>query len=145
MIIISYSCFLSAAMSFVAAAAAWTHIGLLSCCSDMGTDVLKTGMLSTVEVVQLVASKIRQYGLRQVVIDPVMVSTSGHALACNEVMVAMREHLFPLATVVTPNIPEAMALLGGRPIASIADMELAAAELHKLGPRYVLESAYATY
>lgn len=69
-------------------------------------------MLPNAEVVELVAKKIKEFQIVNAVIDPVLVSTSGHSLADSEVAAAIREHLMPLATIVTPNIPEAEALLG---------------------------------
>ena len=56
-------------------------------------------------------------------LDPVLVATSGHSLAAAAAVPAMRDHLLPLATVVTPNLPEASALLGGRPVDTIEDMQ----------------------
>lgn len=97
-------------------------------------------MLPTAAAAHAVAAAIRRYSVPSVVIDPVMISTSGHSLAAAEVMGAMVLELFPLATLITPNIPEASALLGGRQIASLEDMKAAAAELHRLGPKWVLVS-----
>ncbi|GAX85128.1 hypothetical protein CEUSTIGMA_g12548.t1 [Chlamydomonas eustigma] len=101
--------------------------------SDIGADVIKTGMLPTAEVVQLVANKLRsQAHPLQLVVDPVMVSTSGHALADGSVAQALLRDLMPLATLVTPNLPEASALLGGMNIRSVEDMEEAAWQLQTL-------------
>jgi hydroxymethylpyrimidine kinase/phosphomethylpyrimidine kinase/thiamine-phosphate diphosphorylase len=72
------------------------------------------------------------------VVDPVLVSTSGASLAQSSCVPTMRDVLFPLATVVTPNTTEASALLDGFPVANLADMEEAARRLHRLGPSYVL-------
>ncbi|CAD7702786.1 unnamed protein product [Ostreobium quekettii] len=106
--------------------------------SDIGANAVKTGMLPTAEVVELVARKVAEYKIESLVVDPVLVSTSGQSLAENDVGGAIREALMPLATVVTPNVPEAEALLGGRTIRSVDDMEVAARELHEFGPKYVL-------
>jgi hydroxymethylpyrimidine/phosphomethylpyrimidine kinase len=61
---------------------------------------------------QLVARKVQQYNVPHLVVDPVMVSTSGHSLAAGEVVMALKQHLIPLATIITPNLVEAAALLG---------------------------------
>ena len=78
--------------------------------SDIGTDAIKIGMLHSVEVVSLVADKIEQYGITNVVLDPVMVSTSGHKLIEDNAIEIMKNRLIPLARVITPNIPEAEIL-----------------------------------
>lgn len=90
--------------------------------SDIGADALKIGMLHSSEVVRLVADKIRQYGLTTVVLDPVMVSTSGHRLIEESAVEDIKRHLLPLARVVTPNVPEAEILIG-RPITGETDFE----------------------
>lgn len=78
--------------------------------SDIGTDAIKIGMLHSAEVVSLVANKIEQYGITNVVLDPVMVSTSGHKLIEENAIEIMKNRLIPLARVITPNIPEAEIL-----------------------------------
>jgi hydroxymethylpyrimidine/phosphomethylpyrimidine kinase len=88
--------------------------------SDIGADAIKIGMLHSAEVVNLVADKIEQYGIRNVVLDPVMVSTSGHRLIEESAIEVIKSRLIPLARVITPNIPEA-EILAGRTIASEAD------------------------
>lgn len=80
--------------------------------SDIGTDAIKIGMLHSVEVASLVADKIEQYGITNVVLDPVMVSTSGHKLIEDNAIEIMKNRLIPLARVITPNIPEAEILSG---------------------------------
>lgn len=80
--------------------------------SDIGTDAIKIGMLHSAEVVSLVADKIEQYGITNVVLDPVMVSTSGHKLIEENAIEIMKNRLIPLARVITPNIPEAEILSG---------------------------------
>lgn len=80
--------------------------------SDIGTDAIKIGMLHSVEVVSLVADKIEQYGITNVVLDPVMVSTSGHKLIEDNAIETMKNRLIPLARVITPNLPEAEILSG---------------------------------
>jgi hydroxymethylpyrimidine/phosphomethylpyrimidine kinase len=79
---------------------------------DIGVDAVKTGMLSSLEIVSLVAAKIKQYKIKRVIVDPVMVAKSGDSLLKEEAQKALRELLIPLAFVVTPNLPEASVLAG---------------------------------
>ena len=88
--------------------------------SDIGADAIKIGMLHSAEVVNLVADKIKQYRIRNVVLDPVMVSTSGHRLIEEGAIEVIKSRLIPLARVITPNIPEA-EILSGRKISSEED------------------------
>jgi hydroxymethylpyrimidine/phosphomethylpyrimidine kinase len=104
---------------------------------DTGVDAAKTGMLGTAAVARAVAAAVRRRRIPNVVVDPVMVATSGASLAGEGVVDAMRSALFPLAEVVTPNVPEAEAL-SGTGITTLEDMEEAARIIHGLGPRYVL-------
>ena len=85
--------------------------------SDIGADAIKIGMLHSAEVVNLAAEKIEQYGIKNVVLDPVMVSTSGHRLIEETAIDSLKSRLMPLARVITPNIPEA-EILCGKKIAS---------------------------
>lgn len=80
--------------------------------SDIGTDAIKIGMLHSADVVNLVANKIKQYGITNVVLDPVMVSTSGHRLIEDNAIEHIKKCLIPLVRVITPNIPEAEILSG---------------------------------
>lgn len=80
--------------------------------SDIGADAVKIGMLHSAEVVNLVADKIEHYGISNVVLDPVMVSTSGHRLIEESAIETMKKRLVPLARVITPNLPEAEILCG---------------------------------
>lgn len=104
---------------------------------DLGADAVKTGMLGTKEIVEVTAAKIKEYGIGVVVVDPVMVSTSGHALLQPDAVETYKNELFPLATVITPNIKEAKHLLGFE-VATLEDMKRAARALHKMGPKWVL-------
>lgn len=109
--------------------------------SDIGADAIKTGMLANTEIVQVVAERIAAISPAvrpHVVVDPVLVATSGDSLGCSGVVAALKHHLLPLATLLTPNLPEASALLEGRHIHDIADMKAAAEDLHSMGPQYVL-------
>lgn len=105
--------------------------------TDIGVDAVKTGMLSKAEVVKLVASKIDQYKPPVVVVDPVMVAKSGAPLLAAEAQQTMAQFLLPLATLVTPNLPEASALVGWE-VRDENDMHRAAEEIHEMGPTYVL-------
>ena len=88
--------------------------------SDIGADAVKIGMLHSAEVVNLVADKLEKYGIRNVVLDPVMVSTSGHRLIEESAIEHIQKRLLPLARVITPNIPEA-EILSGCKISNEAD------------------------
>jgi hydroxymethylpyrimidine/phosphomethylpyrimidine kinase len=104
---------------------------------DIGVDAVKIGMLHAPEIVRVVAWAIDRYNLKQVVLDPVMVATSGDRLIEEATVQLLREELFPRATVITPNLDEA-ALLLGRPITGLDDLEAAAADLLAQGARAVL-------
>jgi hydroxymethylpyrimidine/phosphomethylpyrimidine kinase len=80
--------------------------------SDIGTDAVKIGMLHSAEVVEVVADVLQKYNIRNVVLDPVMVSTSGHRLIEESAIDTLRRVLIPRARVITPNIPEAEILAG---------------------------------
>ena len=92
---------------------------------DIPPDAVKVGMVSSAGLIQVIGEKLREYGAQNVVVDPVMVATSGSRLLEDDATAALKEQLFPLAAVVTPNIPEAQAL-SGREIRSGKDMEAAA-------------------
>jgi hydroxymethylpyrimidine/phosphomethylpyrimidine kinase len=104
---------------------------------DIGVDAVKIGMLHSADTVRAVASALQRHGLSQVVLDPVMVATSGAKLIDDPAVAVLVRELFPLATLVTPNLDEA-ALLVGRPLRSEADMEAAGRELLDRGARAVL-------
>lgn len=104
---------------------------------DLRPRAVKSGMLATAELVEGVAAAIQEAGLENYVLDPVMVATSGDRLLAAEAEARIREHLLPLATVVTPNLDEASLLLG-RPVRDVAAMREAARELVALGARAAL-------
>lgn len=104
---------------------------------DIGVDAVKIGMLHSADTVRTVASALQRHGLRRVVLDPVMVATSGAKLIDDRAIDVLVRELFPLATVVTPNLDEA-SLLVGRPLLGEADMEAAARELLDRGAQAVL-------
>ena len=105
--------------------------------TDIGADAVKTGMIANSEIIRVVAAKVREYGLSTLVVDPVMVATSGDRLLREEAVTALRTELLPLATVATPNLPEA-EVLTGRSIRSLAEMRDAARAIVDLGVRSVL-------
>lgn len=79
---------------------------------DIGADVVKLGMLPNAEIVEAVARQLTRFHIQKVVLDPVMISTSGHQLIDAQAVEAIRERLFPLASLITPNLPEAEYLTG---------------------------------
>jgi hydroxymethylpyrimidine kinase/phosphomethylpyrimidine kinase len=105
--------------------------------TDIGVDAVKTGMLSNGEVVKLVASKLAEYQPPIVVVDPVMVAKSGAPLLAADARKTLADSLLPQATLVTPNLPEASALVGWQ-VGKEDEMHRAALEIHRLGPKYVL-------
>ncbi len=110
---------------------------IASVASDLGVDAAKTGMLASAEVVEAVAVIVRELGVGPLVVDPVLVSKHGDRLLAPDAVDAVRTLLLPLATVLTPNLPEAEAL-AGFPVRDRAGMEAAARALLELGPEAVL-------
>lgn len=105
---------------------------------DIGADAIKTGMLYSTEIISMVARKLRQYKVRNLVVDPVMFAKGGAPLLQPEAMDALKWELLPMATVITPNIPEACGILGIREITSEEEMERVARKLLDCGAQYVL-------
>jgi hydroxymethylpyrimidine kinase/phosphomethylpyrimidine kinase len=101
---------------------------------DIGVQAAKTGMLSSAAIISAVAEAVREHGLSLLVVDPVMVAKGGAKLLRDDAIDAMREQLIPLAALVTPNLPEAEALLRRR-IASIDERKQAARDLVAMGAR----------
>jgi hydroxymethylpyrimidine/phosphomethylpyrimidine kinase len=109
---------------------------------DIGIDALKIGMLHSPEVVEVVAWAIRHYGITKVVLDPVMVSANGDPLITPETVDILVRELFPLASVVTPNLDEAAFLLQ-RPLTDRAQLDDAARDLLAMGaPTVLLKGAH---
>lgn len=108
--------------------------------SDIGADAVKIGMLHSSEVVILVAEMIEKYAIRNVVLDPVMVSTSGHRLIEEDAVEVIKSRLLPLARVITPNVPEA-EILAGCKIAGEDEFEAIARRLSDNGNVSVLMKA----
>lgn len=105
--------------------------------TDIGTDAVKTGMLLNKGIVDMVSLKIKEHNIKHVVVDPVMISKNGKRLLSTDAVNALTSQLFPLSSLVTPNIPEAEYLSDMR-IKSLSDAEEAAKCIHQLGPAYVL-------
>jgi hydroxymethylpyrimidine kinase/phosphomethylpyrimidine kinase len=105
--------------------------------SDIGADAGKTGMLATKEIVAAVAGELETFQFRNLVVDPVMVSATGHRLLDEDAVEAMKTLLLPLATVVTPNLDEA-TILGGEKIDDLNGMKEAARTIKGMGPHHVL-------
>ena len=93
--------------------------------TDIFPDAVKIGMVSSAELITVIAEKLKAYGAKHVVLDPVMVATSGAKLLEDDAIDTLKEKLLPLAEVLTPNIPEA-EILAGMKIESPTDMETAA-------------------
>ncbi|HEX2241603.1 MAG TPA: bifunctional hydroxymethylpyrimidine kinase/phosphomethylpyrimidine kinase [Actinomycetota bacterium] len=105
--------------------------------SDIGLDAAKTGMLASEPVVTAVATAVADHSITPLVVDPVFISKHRDSLLARDAIGALRSRLFPLATVVTPNLYEAGELVG-REISTLAEMKDAARALHELGPSSVL-------
>ena len=118
-------------------AAIWTIVLAGAVVDDMGVHAVKVGMLHSVEVVATVADAIDRHQLPHVVLDPVMVATSGAVLIEQPAVQALISQLFGRVSLVTPNLDEA-ALLVGRPLATQEDMERAASDLLAMGAHAVL-------
>ena len=104
---------------------------------DIPPDATKTGMLLTAGVIEAVAGKIEQFGIRNLVVDPVMTSTSGAPLMNADAVAVFRRALLPLALLVTPNIHEA-STLSTMEIRTVVDMQEAARKIREIGVRNVL-------
>lgn len=126
---------------------------LESVLSDIAIESVKTGMLYTADIINVVVNSLTKFNVKKIVVDPVMVSTTGatlltpgtHSLyTCVVILIDALEakdvllsKLFPVSTIVTPNIPEASSILGYK-IETVDDMKRAAAEIKQQGPAFVL-------
>jgi hydroxymethylpyrimidine/phosphomethylpyrimidine kinase len=106
--------------------------------SDLDVAAVKIGMLSQVAIIETVARGLERHRARNIVLDPVMVATSGDRLLAADAVEALRNVLIPRAIVVTPNLPEAAALTGATAARNEREMEIQARELLTLGARNVL-------
>ena len=103
--------------------------------TDIFPDAVKIGMVSSAELIEVIAEKLRFYGAKNIVVDPVMVATSGSKLLRDDAVKALTEQLLPMADLLTPNIPEA-EILSERSISDAAGMEAAA--------RYISETYHCS-
>lgn len=106
--------------------------------SDLDIAAVKIGMLSQVAAIQAVAQELARYKAKNIVLDPVMIATSGDRLLAANAVAALRTQLIPIALVVTPNLPEAAALTGASMARNEDEMEAQAREILALGARNVL-------
>jgi hydroxymethylpyrimidine/phosphomethylpyrimidine kinase len=101
---------------------------------DIGIDAVKTGMLGTAEVIELVVEKLKEHKVGVLVVDPVMIAKGGARLLQQDAVNSMIHKLLPIASIITPNIPEA-EVLTGKSIKSLAEMESAARQLVAMGAK----------
>ncbi|KAJ2961322.1 hypothetical protein NQZ79_g3419 [Umbelopsis isabellina] len=110
--------------------------------SDIGTDAVKTGMLATIDIINVVVDTVSRYpdATKHLVVDPVMISTSGSELLTTSAVDTMKQKLFPITYLLTPNVPEAEFILGLEKgsIKTLDDVYKASKELAQMGPSYVL-------
>ncbi|SFE26077.1 pyridoxine/pyridoxal/pyridoxamine kinase [Alteribacillus iranensis] len=106
--------------------------------AGIGVDAAKTGMLGSMETVELVAKKVEEYNVEKLVVDPVMVCKGADEALNPELDQYLRDALVPKALVVTPNLFEASQLAGTGPVRTIDDMKEAAAKIYDLGPSFVI-------
>jgi hydroxymethylpyrimidine/phosphomethylpyrimidine kinase len=123
--------------SFEAISPATVQAQIRAVATDIGVDAAKTGMLASAEIAMAVAGAIHEAEIKNLVVDPVFVSKHGHLLLAEDAVGALRSHLLPLATLVTPNLPEA-AGLAGIAVGSREEMRRAAEAILRLGAGAVL-------
>ncbi|EEU39103.1 uncharacterized protein NECHADRAFT_94485 [Fusarium vanettenii 77-13-4] len=114
-----------------------------ACVEDVGVDVIKTGMLAAAETIEMVEKIVVKHNIPSLIVDPVMVSTSGATLLPNEAVQHLCKHLLPHTTVLTPNIPEAFLILSQNgqsapEVRNVDDLEAVARSIQALGPKWVL-------
>ncbi len=105
--------------------------------TDLTPDAVKTGMLFNSDIIKIVAEKITQYKWSNLVIDPVMIAKGGSPLLQKEAIDALKEYLLPLATVITPNIPEA-EVISGIKITNLSERKVASKIIYELGAKNVM-------
>jgi len=116
---------------------AFVALQIESVLGDIGASAVKTGMLADAPIIEAVAAKLAQHGVRNLVVDPVMVAKSGDALLAADARDALIARLLPLALVVTPNLHEAGVLVGAA-VRTRADMRDAARAIHEMGAANVV-------
>ena len=124
--------------SFVALEPSFVADQIDAVLEDVRIDAVKIGMIANAGIAEAVADRLRHHGVKTVVLDPVMVAKSGHALLDPEAVAAVRERLVPLATLITPNLPEAAVLLDRTDDWSAGSMQEALPDLLAMGPEWVL-------
>lgn len=105
---------------------------------QVGVDAIKVGMLFSTDVIEKTSELISNTSIGDVIVDPVMVGKLDSILLKDDAIEALKEQLLPLATIITPNMPEASILLKNRPLNNVEDLKQAAIDLHELGAKYVL-------
>lgn len=105
---------------------------------QVGADALKTGMLFSKDIIERVAELIKESTIPNVVVDPVMIGKLDSKLLAEDAIEVLMSELIPQATIITPNMPEASVLLGGRQLNHVDDLKTAAVDIHNLGSKYVL-------
>jgi len=105
---------------------------------EVGVDGLKIGMLFSEEVITRVSELLSAEKLHNIVVDPVMVGKLDSKLLADDTVEVLKEKMLPLATLITPNMPEASLLLGGRSLTTVADLKQAAVDLYEICNNYVL-------
>ncbi len=106
--------------------------------NDIPVDVVKIGMLSNSSVIEAVSDALKKHRAQKIVLDPVMIAASGDRLLASDAVAALKRSLLPMALVVTPNLPEAAALLNAAPARTENEMLAQAREILNLGPSAVL-------
>lgn len=106
--------------------------------AGIGVNAAKTGMLGSIDIIEMAASKIEKYGVKNLVVDPVMVCKGADEALHPETNECLRDVLVPKALVVTPNLFEASQLSGVGPITTVEQMKEAAAKIHEHGAKYVI-------
>jgi hydroxymethylpyrimidine/phosphomethylpyrimidine kinase len=104
---------------------------------DIGVDIVKIGMLANPEIVHIVAKSLKRHGAKRIILDPVLRATSGASLGGDDTAQAMITELFPMSSLITPNLDE-VSLLLGRDVIKLVDFKEAAADLLDMGPQAVL-------
>lgn len=104
---------------------------------DMAPEAVKTGMLGSADIIEAITEKLEQFNVKQLVIDPVMIATSGGRLFDCSAIEVLKTRLLPKALIVTPNLEEAGVLVGA-PVYSRREMEEAARIIRDLGPHFVI-------
>jgi len=106
--------------------------------NDLNIDVIKIGMLNTKTIIEQVAQALQKYRPKNIVLDPVMISSSGKQLLNNDAISALKSLLLPMVTLLTPNIPEAAVLVNSLPAKNKESMQQALFQLAKLVPESIL-------